>query len=628
MNQKKCFKVIVPLPAIQMLFKQRLSRGIEIIRLVDVLCMLLPIVSLLLWYFTINSIQIRHITDLGLVSVLPATVIIALIILIISFCITLRRLQKYETVALVQLVLLVFMLYGITTLVEEAPRFDIVYRHAGYTEYIMRTGSVNPYLDAYFNWPGFFILSAFLTRAIGYHDVLSFAGWAPIFFNLIYLGPLYVIFTTATKDKRLVWLGLLFFYLTNWIGQDYLSPQGLNFFLYLVIIAMLLKWFKVTSVKQPYVQRLYRRPLRPLFSLVQRFYKWTTRPVIFSSSYQQQQRIALLGILITVFAFAVFSHPLTPFFIVTSVTVLVIFRRCGPLWLPILMVAMIGTWMIFMAQPFLRGHISMVMGNFGRVNSSISANVTDRATHGSQEHIFIATMRILMSGVVWGLSILGGVRRYRQGYRDVTYILLAIAPFSIIIAQSYGGEILLRIYLFSLPMMAFFSAALFYTSAPQGKSLWTMIAIVLASVALLGGFLFTRYGNERKDYMTNDEVTGVHRLYSIAPPHSLFIEGWNGTPWQFQGYGAYIYYSMENVLGNAIYHTATTRDVDTVVRFIKATNYPSAYVIFTRSAKASSSLLSGLPQGTLDRLEDVLLKSRKFKLVYRNSDAQILEYLR
>src|SRR5260370_41899999 len=111
------------------------------------------------------------------------------------------------------------MFYGVTTLVEEAPRFAVVYRHAGYTEYIMRTGSVNPDLDAYFSWPGFFVLSAFVTRVTGYEDILPLASCAPVFFNLIYLGPLYMIFTSATTDNRLVSLRLCVFSLTTCIAQ-------------------------------------------------------------------------------------------------------------------------------------------------------------------------------------------------------------------------------------------------------------------------------------------------------------------------------------------------------------------------------------------------------------------------
>src|SRR2546422_651786 len=119
--------------------------------------------------------------------------------------------------------------------------------------YIMRTGTADPNLDTYFSWPGFFVLSAFVTQVAGYQSILSYAGWAPVFNNLIYVGPMYMIFTSFTTDKRLIWLGLWFFYLTNWIGQDYFSPQGLNFFLYLVIIAILLKWFKIPPKALPLV---------------------------------------------------------------------------------------------------------------------------------------------------------------------------------------------------------------------------------------------------------------------------------------------------------------------------------------------------------------------------------------
>src|SRR5205807_75803 len=102
--------------------------------------------------------------------------------------------------------------------------------------------------------------------------------------------------------------------------------------------------------------------------------------------------------------------------------------------------------------------------------------------------------------------------------------------------QSYGGEILLRIYLFSLPPMAFFAASLFYTRPPSAGSRWMTAAVLGVSIVLLGGFLFTRYGNERADYMTRAEVDGARYLYSIAQPNSLFLEGWVGGPWQFQDY--------------------------------------------------------------------------------------------
>ncbi len=665
----------------------------SVAKIPDALGVLLPLCALLLWSISLKDVNIRQMNDLGLVSVMRPLTIIALVILLVSFCLALR--QPRAPIMLLHLVLLIFILYGVTALVEEAPRFSVVYRHAGYTEYIMRTGTIAPDLDAYFNWPGFFALAAFVTQVAGYHDILSYAAWAPVFLNLIYLGPLYIIFTTATADRRLVWLALWFFYLTNWIGQDYFSPQGFNFFLYLVIIAILLKYFKVSLLPH----KTTRRPLTSFFRIgkergpggtkgteddhkgsphipatalvpaeldsglgaeddhkglphipatalvltgldrfssslrgigiplrfsrvAQGFYEWLSAPDTLRTQVRPGQRVALLVSLVLIFALDVFSHPLTPFFVLASVTALVIFRRCTPRWLPILMAAMTGAWIIIMTQPFLSGHLDWVTGGFGRIIAAFTSNVASRVV-GSPEHTFIAQMRIIMTLFTWGLALLGGILRLRRGYHDVTYVLLAIAPFPLLVAQPYGGEMLLRIYLFSLPPMVFFAAALFYAKSANRTSLWMTAAIAGISIVLLGGFLFTRYGNERMDYMTHAEVDGVSYLYNIAQPNSIFIEGWDGTPWQFRDYEKYNTYSMIDTLSNAV----ATKDVNAIVSFIEGKKHSKAYLIFTRSQKATADATSGLPPGTLDRLETALLASGRFKLVYSNPDAQIMVFV-
>ena len=622
MEQLKYSQLSTAIDVSKVSTKLQLLNVVKMLKPMEAASLLLPLCALILWTISLKYVNIRAMTDLGLVSVLPASIIIALVIVTISFCLTLRQPKLRGPIILLHLFLLIFMLYGITTLVEEAPRFAVVYRHAGYTEYIMRTGSVDPSLDAYFNWPGFFVLSAFVTRVTGYQDILPLAAWAPVFFNLIYLGPLYMIFTSDTTDKRLVWLGLWFFYLTNWIGQDYFSPQGFNFFLYLVIIAILLKWFKVTTQAQPRVPGQLERHLRRFSPLAQRLYAWLAAPDTFCTPSKPWQRTALLICLVIIFALVVFGHPLTPFFVLASVTTLVIFRRCTPRWLPILMAIMTGAWIIFMAQAYLVGHLYDVTGNLGQVSNVITASVTDRVIEGSPEHIFVVVMRVIMTAAIWGLAFVGAVLRLRRGYLDVSYILLAIAPFSLIVANSYGGEMLLRIYLFSLPLMVFFVAALFCTTSNSGMSRKMTAAVAGVSLILLGGFLFTRYGNERMDYMTYAEVDGAHYLYSIAPTNSLLIAGWNDGPLQFQDYEKYNYASLADFPSNAI----TTPDVNAITRFIENQKHSDAYLIFTRSQKAESELLSGLPPGALDRLENALLRSRKFILVYSNPDARILEY--
>lgn len=620
MEQLKYSKLTNASDVSRVLTRPLFPKVVKLLKPMDVVSVLLPLCALFLWVISLKDVNIRAMTDLGLVSVLPASIIIALAILTISFCLILRQPELRVPIILLHLFLLIFMLYGITTLVEEAPRFAIVYRHAGYTEYIIRTGSVDPNLDAYFNWPGFFVLSAFMTKITGYHDILPFAAWAPVFFNLIYLGPLYMIFTSATTDKRIVWLALWFFYMTNWIAQDYFSPQGLNFFFYLVIIAILLKWFKKPAPMRQ--QERQRRRMGRFATLVSQLNGWLTASDPLLTTAHPRQRRVLLASVVVIFAFTVFSHPLTPFFTIASVGALVIFRRCTPFWLPILMAIMTGAWIIIMTQAFLVGHMYEVFGNFGQVNYAITSNVAARV-EGSPGHIFIGEMRVIMTAALWGLAFIGAVRRLRKGYRDVSYILLAIAPFPLIVANSYDGEMLLRIYLFSLPPMVFFAAALFYPTPLSGMSRKTTAAVVGVSLILLGGFLFTRYGNERMDYMSNAEIDGMNYLYSIAQPKSLLIESSYSTPWEYQGFEKYNYYSLTTVLPEAVTH----KDIGSIVRFINSENSTDTYLIFARSEKASAGLLLGLPPKTLDRLEVALLKSGKFVLLYSNPDVQIIKYI-
>ncbi len=609
---------------------------------------LLPVFAFLLWFLALGSVNVGRMTNIGLVSVLPAQSILALMVLVISFCLTLNQKKLSEPVLLLQLLLLIFMLYGVTTLVEQEPRFNIVYQHAGFTEFIIRNGGVDPYLDAYFNWPGFFLLSAFLTKIAGYSDILSYATWAPVYFNVLYLAPMYIIFTTATTDKRIVWLGLCFFFLTNWIAQDYYSPQGLNFFLYLLVLAILLKWFKRPIPASPQLQETVRCKAGKLARYVGPTFNWLTAPDdIPATPLQTHQQRALLASVIAIFALMVFTHPLTPFLTIGTVAALVIFGRVGPRWLPILMSAMTIGWAFFMAQPYLTGHILSILSDIGQIGRAISSNVTSRVAAGDPLHIFIGRVRTAMTFIIWILAFMGAFFRLKRDYHDASYVLLAVTLFPIVLIQSYGGEMLLRIYLFTLPMMTFFAASLFYTPQPRFlmklaqpitrkiiptkgsvsigiMAFFMKILIGVVSVGLLIGFLFTRYGNERADYVTSAELAGVRQLYTIAPKNSLLLAGWYGTPWQFQDIERYEYYDLsEDKLITAV----STQNVDSIVQFIQKTKIPKTYLILTRTQRATAQG-GGYPPDMLDKFERKLLASKQFTLVYQNADTQILQFTR
>ncbi len=571
-----------------------------------------------LWLGSLRRVDLDRMTDVGLISTLPPPMFAALIVLTVGFVLALRERPLRTPLLLLYIATLIFMLYGVAMLVEEVPRFQGGWKHAGVIDYIVRAGNVNPQIDAYFNWPGFFILGALVTEVGGLASPMSLVGWAPVAFNLLYLGPLWMIFGAVTTDRRLIWLAVWFFYTTNWIGQDYFSPQALNYFFYLVIIGTLLRWFR--SPKPIAFQFFGGRLAFPLEGrLPTTIYRWLAPSDSPATPTSLGQRVALLAVLAAIFAAVVSSHQLSPFATLVSVVALVVFNRCSPRWLPILMGLMIAFWLNVMATAYMAGHGEAVTGQVGNVGTAVGANVTARF-EGSAGHVFVVYVRIGLTLALWGAAVLGALRRFWNGQRDLTFALLGAAPFPLAVAQPYGGEMLLRVYLFSLPFVAFFVAALFYTVGRVGRSRWTTIATGVATVVWVIGFLFIRYGNERMDRYTTDEVAATRHLYSIAEPGSVLIAGTPNTPWKDRDYERYRYRSLTNEL---TWDPATVANpVDATAAAMVNPDYPATYLIITESQIANDDLFVELPV-PLRELLPALQQSSKFRVIYANDDATI-----
>jgi hypothetical protein len=145
-------------------------------------------------------------------------------------------------------------------------------------------------------------------------------------------------------------------------------------------------------------------------------------------------------------------------------------------------------------------------------------------------------------------------------------------------------------------------------------------------VALLAALFLARFGNERMDYFTPDEVLAVERLYQVATPGSLLLGGSDNVPWKFQDYEKFDY---DVVTEPRPWNPIDVVDPDTeavlgnIQLAMAARKRTDAYLIFTRSQKAEVDLRALTAPGFLDRLERAASVSPAFKLVYGNRDAKI-----
>ena len=162
---------------------------------------LIPLAIGGLWAVAISGVRLDDMTDLGLVSVMPASAHLLLAALAVSFCAALYARPLRPWVALVHVLVLVTMLYGVTAFLYSEPRFSTVYRHAGIIDNLLVNRATDPTIDAYFNWPGFFALGGMLTGAAGV-DALALAPWASLGLNLLFMPALIAIFRSASDDPR------------------------------------------------------------------------------------------------------------------------------------------------------------------------------------------------------------------------------------------------------------------------------------------------------------------------------------------------------------------------------------------------------------------------------------------
>src|SRR6266516_1544114 len=117
---------------------------------------LLPL-AITLWASALPAIDLSRMNDYGLVSVLPARVWAGFAVLMVSFVVCWWRADRARLLLTVHILVLIVMFYGIPSIVADSPRGPIVYRHAGITDYLTRTGLVDTRQDAYFSWPAFFM---------------------------------------------------------------------------------------------------------------------------------------------------------------------------------------------------------------------------------------------------------------------------------------------------------------------------------------------------------------------------------------------------------------------------------------------------------------------------------------
>jgi hypothetical protein len=278
-----------------------------------------------------------------------------------------------------------------------------------------------------------------------------------------------------------------------------------------------------------------------------------------------------------------------------------------------------------MSVAYLAGHGGKLFGNVGALNSIVNQSVEGRV-QGAGGHRLVTTAQLVLAGGLWSLAALGAWRRARRGYDDLSAIALGVGSFVLPVLQPYGGEILLRIFLFSLPFTSFFVAALFITPSTAGRSPAITVALLTLSLGLAGSQLLVRYGNEQMDWFSHGEVAAVRALYRAAPDSATLVAWSTSLPWKYRSYAQHHYRVItDNPSWSrpAALPAGSPAQLAALARLMRGQAH-GAYLILTRSQAAQVNLVGLGKPGTVRRVWRALAADPAFRVVYANPDGIVV----
>jgi hypothetical protein len=397
------------------------------------------------------------------------------------------------------------------------PRFSIVYVHLGFIRLIDTTHTGNILLDARFAWPGFF--GAFISSLPSMSPPVleTVMRLWPAMITGAWTSLVAVLAHRSYPTKPLIApVSGLVFVLLSWTGQDYFSPQSVGFFFYLSIIVIVEcgplrargSWSSVAPILSRFATAGGDRP-------------------------EARATPSYVALLVLSFG-AVVSHPLAPFFICTGLMMLGLYGR-RVAWRLLLLVGLgYFVWFAIAAQPYWIGAIKPMLAELGNL-SNVGRPPPERGGQApAATHTFVVTVRSAIGlSVFLGTLIMGVVmatNRFRHLRPALPLAPLAGIPVVAAGIQNYGGEMILRVFMFTLPMASILFARVLL-SVPRRALPLGLSALALAFTP---PFLVARFGNEVFEMVTDADWQAVQVLYDNADEHTLAVSDDSFQPWGYQ----------------------------------------------------------------------------------------------
>ncbi len=557
------------------------------------------------WAYGVSAIHLSSVGQYGLLAAVNVWFFLGVGLVVVGFGVELTAREPRTSLLSLYLVGLVVVLHATVPLLTAVPEYGWVYKHVGVIETFLTYGRVVNPNDIYQAWPGMFAAAAGLSSVSGVSP-LQLARWAPVFFDLLDGLMLLAIFRVLTRSTRISFLAVaLFEGGVAWVAQDYLSPQAFAYVLWLGFVLILARWLLVVPVVE--------LPLRGL-APIRRLREYARRGASFPSASSAATRRVCAIAALAIYGVVVFSHQLTPYVGLGALVTLAVLDVVRPRWLTV------AAGLLAIAYLIPNYAVVKPYGLFSGFDilQNASGPVRSAASNGQ---VFTALVdRVLYLGMAFG-AVAAVLRSWRTPGRVLLAAVLGFTPVLLLAGQAYGGEAVIRVFLFAVPWFALLIATEI-VSVPVRAARDLLTVLVLAVVVLLG--MQGLFGPISYLIFTPAELRASEWLYANLPRRSLVLTPSPNFPLLESANPRDIAtYPMPDD-SQAPPVLVDSRKISSVNAWVATHARPNTYLVLSHGLFAYSQFLSSPPLGALSA---ALPHSPSWRRFYANGDVVVYRYL-
>ncbi|WP_460354299.1 hypothetical protein [Mycobacterium sp. ZZG] len=477
-----------------------------------------------------------------------------------------------------------------TVVATEVPLYDWTYKHLAVVDYIMVNGRIAPDgTDIYAQWTAFFTTWAWFCEVTGIPALSVAHVFAPVMHVLIALTA-YTAARVLGRSRRTAVTAAFIVEIANWVGQDYFSPQAWSVVLAFGMMTLLL-------------------------------------------ASPGSRGCGVLAIV--VFAAMVPTHQLTPFWAVAAACLLCVFGRARPWWISVAMVSIAVSYLLLNLEAVLPYGLLSGGSPLDNAGSNVQSSGLPAKdfTSAVVRGLSVIVVLTALATAVW-------MRRHRRPVLALG--IVAFSSFGLLLGQSYGGEAIFRVYLYSLLGCAILIApavvgAVGATGTRLRRGAVQTVAVAAATTAALAGlhgyvalwpFIFeTRAQVDVMQSITTgaDKRTRFVMMRLGGMPTRLnadYAELTQFNPYYDEPVSYDLWDGRDPRLADLKASFPTEEDLKTLSDDVTNGVY-MAYVIFSEQSNKAIRYYGDFRPEAVDIVQDALRRSPKWSTVYEQGQTVV-----